>query len=292
MPIRLIVGAVVAILALLVLFLVLIATDTALSVWSQLREMPPFLRIGIALVLVSFTVLITILLWRWFLPSGKSGRRKVRQPDAEALPPVSREDLEDRLVASSREGVDVSEAVDELREQQRRDKGAEIHIAVYGEVSSGKSSLVQAMLPGVSIETDPRAGTTRDINHYQWSSGRGDRIIVSDLPGFNLESDTAAIEECRRAHLVIFLCDSDLTASQMQQLGVLQELGKPLVLALNKLDRYSESEKNQLIERLTTRSGLAAEDVVSISTGGREEVVQLIGADVEQRVERELAPEI
>jgi predicted GTPase len=155
----------------------------------------------------------------------------------------------------------------EIHEQRRRKPSGEIYIAVHGEVSSGKSSLVRAILPGADIESDPRAGTTREATHYSWTAESGDRIVIADLPGFNFDDDSAALEETRRAHLVVFLCDGDLTASQMRQLMYLQEMKKPLVLALNKADRFAEAELHALVGRLCERSTLAAEDIVVIKAG-------------------------
>ena len=60
----------------------------------------------------------------------------------------------------------------------------------------------------------------------------------------------------RRAHLVIFLCDGDLTRSQARQLKFLRELDKPLVLALNKADRYDRQELQSLLAEIQTKTGL------------------------------------
>jgi GTP-binding protein EngB required for normal cell division len=159
-------------------------------------------------------------------------------------------------------------------------------------VSSGKSSLVKAMLPDAEVATDPRAGTTTEIRHYAWQAPSGDRVTITDLPGFNLADDRAAREETRRAHLVIFLCDADLTNSQARQLRTLLELQKPVVVALNKADRYDPQDRARLLAEIASKTGLEAADIVAISTGGREEVVRMLGEGIEQRDARERRPEI
>ena len=193
---------------------------------------------------------------------------------------------------SARQGIDVSDALEEIREQRRRKGSGEVYIAVYGEVSSGKSSLVKALIPESEVETDPRAGTTGEIRHYSWQAQSGDRVIITDLPGFNFEDDMAAREETRRAHLVIFLCDSDLTSSQAEQIQRLLALQKPLVLALNKSDRYSNAELDAVLGEISRKSGLDRRDVVAISTGGKEEVIRLLGEGMEQRSSRDRQPRI
>jgi GTP-binding protein EngB required for normal cell division len=291
MPVRLLVSAFILIAALLVLFLFLLATDTALSVWSQLKEAPVWIQAGYVLILLGATASVVALSWRWFRP-GRKKKSTLQSGIDNPVPEFSAQELETELVTSSKAGIDVSAALSELKEQRKRREGGELHIAVFGEISSGKSSLVKAILPHAEIATDPRGGTTTSIVHHTWTSPSGDSITIADLPGFNLESSQEAVEECRRAHLVVFLCDSDLTASQVHQLEYLRQLNKPLVLALNKLDRFSQEEQSALMDRIRERSGLPEVDVVGISTRGRSEVVQKLGADVEQSIERTSAPEI
>ena len=277
MPLRFLVSIAILLLAFLVLFLVLIASETALTVWHYLKEAPLWVQLGYAVLLLGLPLLTVVVFWGWLRPGRrkKKGRKEQRRQTPEAL--------QNALLESANQGIDVSAALEELREQQRRQGGGEVYIAVYGEVSSGKSSLVNALLPEAEVESDPRAGTTTRIRHFAWQAPSGDRITIADLPGFNLADDSAALEECRRAHLVIFLCDADLTGSQVRQLRFLLELDKPVILALNKADRYSTEELESLLLRIGDKTALPAEDIVAVSTGGREEVVRLLGAGIEQR---------
>ncbi len=284
MPVRLLVSIAILIAAFLVLFLVLIASETALTVWHYLKQAPLWVQIGYAVILVGMPLLTLVFFWNWFRPAKKKKAPEPRQ--------LSEELLQDELLESARQGVDVSEALEEIREQRRRRGTGEIHIAVYGEVSSGKSSLVRALLPEVEVDTDPRAGTTTTIRHYSWEAASGDRVVISDLPGFNFEDDSEALEETRRAHLVLFLCDGDLTGSQASQLRQLLELDKPVILALNKTDRYSGEELRVLVEEIRRKTGLEADDVVAISTGGKEEVIRMLAEGMEQRSSRDRPAEI
>ena len=285
MPIRLLVAIAILIAAFLVLFLMLIATESAVTVWHYLRQAPAWAQFAYTVLLVALPLTTLWVFWKWFRPS----RRGKRAQEPRELSAAS---LQEQLLESAAQGVDVSAALEEIREQRRRRGTGEIYIAVYGEVSSGKSSLVRALLPEAEVETDARAGTTAAVRHYAWQAPSGDRITIADLPGFNLEDDRAALEETRRAHLVIFLCDADLTASQARQLQSLLTLDKPLVLALNKVDRYDAAERERLLAEIRHKTGLGPEDVVAVSTGGREEVVRLLGEGLERREQRERQPEI
>ena len=62
-----------------------------------------------------------------------------------------------------RDDLNVLRVLAELAEQERRRQGGEIYLAVFGEVSAGKSALVRALVPGADAPSDPRAGTTTDI---------------------------------------------------------------------------------------------------------------------------------
>ena len=285
MPIRFLASIAIVIITFLVIFLVLIASETALTVWHYLKGAPLWVQVGYAFVLVGLPLMTLVLFWNWFRPSKKKSRRDEPRE-------ISQQALQDELLESAQQGIDVSQALEEIHEQRRRRSTGEIFIAVYGEVSAGKSSLVKALLPEAEIDTDARAGTTTTIRHYAWESPSGDRVVISDLPGFNLEDDSEALEETRRAHLVIFLCDGDLTSSQAKQLEFLRGLDKPLVLALNKSDRYSNEELEAVLQSLSDKTGLQGGNVVATRSGGREEVIRLLGEGIEQRETRERHPDI
>jgi len=268
-----------------VLLLVLVATDTALSVWRQLAEAPAWLRLAYVVLLGGTTLATTWLAWRWLRPRTRVGRKAGSVVVSEA---TLRADLE----ASHQAGIDTEQVLQELREQRRRKNSGEVFIAVYGEVSAGKSSLVRALLPGAEAASDVRAGTTTQVRHYQWRSERGDRVVLADLPGFNLGEDREILDEARRAHLVIFLCDGDLTRSQFEELSRLRELHKPVVVALNKSDRFDPAELTAVRGRIAERSGVPSEDIVGISAGGREELVRLLADGSEQVETRDRRAEV
>ncbi len=267
MSVRFFIALVLLLVSLLALFIALVATETALSVWQRLEAAPLWLQVSYALVLLGFAGFSVLVAWRWLRPRRRQERRETAKDLSETA-------LQDSLLESASAGVDVGDVLEEIREQRRRKAAGEIHIALFGEVSTGKSSLVRALLPHADAPTDPRAGTTRQVRHFRWQADSEDVVILADLPGFNLEHDPGILEEARRAHLVIYLCDEDLTATQAQQLQRLRDLRKPLVLALNKLDRYSDSERQAILARVVAQSGLAEADVVSIQSGGREEIIR------------------
>lgn len=280
MSVRLLMAAGIVLLGFLALALLLLATDTALSVWERLAAAPAWLRIAWIGGVSVLTLLATFFAWRWLWPVPK------QEPEQKSEP-LDEQSLQDQLNESLQSGVDAGNALAELAEQRRRKSAGSLYLAIYGEVSTGKSALVNALLPDADVPSDPRAGTTLALNQYRWTGASGDEVILTDLPGFNLGDDERVLAEARRSHLVIFLTDGDITASQHQELSRLQALGKPLILALNKADRYSADELRDIRARLAALTGIDSREIVPIQTGGREEVVRLLADGQEQRESRE-----
>lgn len=278
MSVRLLIALMLLLVALVALFVALVLTETVLSVWQRLAGAPLWLQLTYAAALTAFVLAALLLSWRWLRPQ--------RREDPPPAPALTESDLQAGLVASASAGADVEDALYELQEQRRRKASGEIHLALFGEVSTGKSSLVKALLPDADAPDDARAGSTTRVRHYRWRAASGDEVVIADLPGFNLDESAEMLEEARRAHLVVFLCDADLTASQEAQLSALKALNKPLLLALNKMDRYSDAETRSIRNRIIERSGISPEDIVGVQTGGREDIIRQLTDGSEQRESR------
>ena len=284
MQVRLLLFIAILLVAIVTMFLLLLATDTALSVWQRLREAPLWLQVAYTLVLLAVSSGTLLLSWRWLKPGAKKAPAEPRKLDTLSL--------QEELIESAGAGIDVSAALEEIREQQRRVHSGEVFIAIFGEISTGKSSLVKALLPRADLQSDPRGGTTLQVTHYRWQAGSGDAVIIADLPGFNLDTNPEILEEARRAHLVVFLCDSDITRSQMVQIKVLLDMDKPIIVALNKVDRFSDSEAQTIAESISQQVGIGRNDVVFIQTGGREEIIKILSDGSEETITRDRANRI
>ena len=109
-------------------------------------------------------------------------------------------------------------------------------------------------------------GTTREIYHYQWHIDKDDTeqdYILTDMPGFNeqfAELDILAAEEVQRAHIAIYLCDGDLTASQFNELKAILLLKKPCIVAINKSDRYNNEDRQLIISQIQQRIDTLRQD--------------------------------
>lgn len=166
---------------------------------------------------------------------------------------------------SLRELLDDSRVPGEVRDALRDDyrlvevmldklENGHIHIAVFGRVSVGKSALVNALLGEQRFATSPLHGETRDVQYGQWQSFRDGNVFLIDTPGINEVEGEArehlAHEVAARADLVLFVVDGDLTQAEIAALRTLADNRRPVILVLNKVDRYRAAEREQLRDAL------------------------------------------
>jgi GTP-binding protein EngB required for normal cell division len=272
---RLVIGLLILLVFIIAIAAMLFVTESALNVWDRLVEGPRiflygYVAIMAALVLVAFWLVVRLLVKRRISPESR--------PDQ----PLRKQDIEARLREAEKSGVDVSSAQAELQELAARQQSGSIHLCFFGEISSGKSSLIKALVPKADVVISPVGGSTIDIRHYRWRDDSGTQILLTDVPGtggLEGELDEIAVEEAQRAQIVLFICDGDLTRNESQAVQWLLALGKPLVLVMNKSDRYSREEQALLMERLLDHIGdLGSEfdrdQVVAVSAGGDVDVIE------------------
>src|SRR3546814_11684942 len=84
---------------------------------------------------------------------------------------------------------------------------------LFGEISTGKSSLIRALAPHAQVASDARGGTTRAVGHYDGQLPDGRPLVLADVPGSREAGgeahETLAREEAFRAHAVVYLCAGD-----------------------------------------------------------------------------------
>ena len=263
---------------------ILVASDSILSLWQKLQEGPEGLFYGYILGFALFIVLSVIILWRFFaLPKDKKTAEKT------AAESPTEETIKTRVSEAGEAGIDVEAATKELARLSQRQASGEIYLAVFGEISTGKSAVIKALANVEAIAVGVTGGTTRAVHHYAWQSPAGDKLVLADVPGLN-EADgrlnSLAQEEAIRAHIVVYVCDGDLTQSQFVELEALLNMGKPVIVALNKTDRYTQKDLHSIRQRLEQRITERARAVVQIQSGGMEEVVRILSDGREEVIER------
>ena len=147
----------------------------------------------------------------------------------------------------------------------------ELHIAVFGRVSVGKSALANALLGEDAFEVGVLHGTTREAIQKSWREVAGGGVHLIDTPGIDeLDGEARerlAFEVAGVSDLVVFVVDGDMTQRERDALADLARTQRPLLLALNKADRYGDDERERLLDRLRERASgcVRAEDVVAIA---------------------------
>ena len=287
--IRIVIAALILLVFVVAIAALLFVTESALNVWDRLVEGPKALLYGYVAVMAALVAAALWLTWRLVV------RRKSAAPGKLAPDKLSAEDIKDRLSAADAAGVDVSKAQAELRELAARQQSGAIHLCFFGEVSTGKSSLIKALVPDADVAVDVVAGSTTDARHYRWQNELGHEILLTDVPGTGGHDqglDELALQEARRAHIVLFVTDGDLSRQESLAVKDLLVCGKPLVLVMNKSDRFDTAEQaalmQRLLEHLEKLGGEVERDrVVAVSAGGEVEVVERAADGSEDVVRRQ-----
>ncbi len=145
----------------------------------------------------------------------------------------------------------VAQLIEKLENQQ-------VHIVVFGKVSSGKSSLLNALLGKQAFSTSPLHGETKQQQNSDWSQYQDQNMVVIDTPGTDevagKQRQQLAHNAAEIADIILFVVDGDLTASQLKQLQSIAQPNTQILLVLNKADLYTEDELRDLKESLTEKT--------------------------------------
>ncbi|WP_266169996.1 GTP-binding protein [Dyella subtropica] len=147
----------------------------------------------------------------------------------------------------------------------------ELHVAVFGRVSTGKSALGNALLGREAFAVGVLHGTTTQAAQAVLDEAIQDGLVLIDTPGINeLDGEARerlAFEVAEVSDLVVLVADGDLTRDELDALKLLAATQRPVLLALNKSDRYSVDERASLLAHLRERTqGLVrGEDVVAVA---------------------------
>jgi GTP-binding protein EngB required for normal cell division/uncharacterized protein (DUF697 family) len=273
--IRISIGLIILLVFIIAIAALLFMTESALNVWDRLVQGPRIILYGYLAVMA---VLVMTAVW---LVIRLVVRRKI-EPVAAKKRPLDKAEILTRLREAEGAGVNTRAAQAELRELASRQETGSVHLCFFGEISTGKSSLIKALVPTADVAINSVGGSTVDIRHYRWHDKSGTQILLTDVPGtggVEGQLDKVAAEEAQRAQIVLFVCDGDLTRTESKAVEWLLALEKPLVLVMNKSDRYDREEQAVLMQRLLDHlgdlGGESARDlVVAVSAGGEMEVIE------------------
>ncbi|MDP6061095.1 MAG: 50S ribosome-binding GTPase, partial [Pirellulaceae bacterium] len=217
------------------------------------------------------------LVWRlWSRTARKKKLRIQRDKSPSQLSVAERErEVTDNLTAADdlRAGLPTADALrDQLEPIKRRieekRESQKLEIVAFGAISSGKSSLLNALAGCDVFQADAKGGTTVQRNAIPWPGS--DRVVLVDTPGLG-EIDGAsrggiAAESAKDADLVLLVLDGPLREWEFELLRRLGEMEKRVVVCLNKQDWYDESDRASLLGQIQSqiKEYVRADDLISV----------------------------
>nr|APP87999.1 putative GTPase [Paulinella micropora] len=134
-----------------------------------------------------------------------------------------------------------------------------LKVAVVGRTGVGKSSLLNALSGKNLFTTSVRHGSTQRgkstfIDSYDTAVRKIELIDTPGIDEFNSAyGQQIAIRIAQRVDLLLFVIDSDLTKIDLRLLQSFVLWEKPIIIVLNRIDRYSSQDKLNLIRSIRKR---------------------------------------
>ena len=235
--------------------------------------------------------------WRW-----KKKPTEVVGDEGAGHLSLARESLRD-LINDTRlpDGVRESLSHDYDAVQAMLDKldHGHLHLSAFGRVSTGKSSLLNALIGEERFSVSPVHGETRHSSIEAWSELEAGGVYLIDTPGLDEaggeDRESLAKEVAGRSDLVIFVIDSDITDTELDALKAAISEGRPILLALNKSDLYTATERAALLQSIRdkTEGIIDPLHVISVAAQPRPQIVVEIDDEGNEReTERHRDPDI
>jgi small GTP-binding protein len=248
-------------------------------IWQLSYWLPGWLVAPLVLLLLAALALgLAQLVLPWWRRGGNGRPRRSSPPQ----PPAS-----SRREAASRHLEAIDQTLDRVRDEVERDAlrqerqrlqaeldRGDLEIAVFGSGSTGKTSLIRALLNELVGSVAAAMGSTERSARYRLRlEGLPRAVILEDTPGIleggqqGRQREELARRRAAKADLLLLVVDGDLRAAEQEVFDTLASLGKRLLLVLNKCDLRGEREEERLLALLRQRSAgrIAPEDVIAAS---------------------------
>lgn len=150
-----------------------------------------------------------------------------------------------------------------------------VDLVAFGLVNAGKSSLLNALARRATRPAGPIGGTTTELLAEDWCEVVAEvgpyRVRLIDTPGIEEVGDSTrgpiALDAARKGDIVLFVAAEDLTATARAALVDLRLAGKPMLVAVNKMDLLDPDERDEVLRAVRDRlAGLVpSEDILGVS---------------------------
>jgi uncharacterized protein (DUF697 family)/GTP-binding protein EngB required for normal cell division len=174
-----------------------------------------------------------------------------------------------------------------------------LHLSAFGRVSTGKSSLLNALIGEERFSVSPVHGETRRSSMQAWDETDAGGVFLIDTPGLDEaggeDRESLANEVAGRSDLVMFVLDGDITDTELTALKAVLALGRPVLVVLNKSDLYTADELSALLRSVREKTdGLVKpEHVIAAAAQPRPQTVYQVDGDGEETsTERSRQPDV
>jgi len=275
----------------LLLLILSISVVLALMIWLVSAIYQLYIQIAFTapilanLLLLLLMAVITVLIGAviYYIQGGFNfkGKKKKKKLRPQVKAPAEKNEAAQANLQAVRQQV--QQIQDEVAQQALLEKSEVLaanferqafQVVIFGTVSAGKTSLVNALMGRVVGEVSAPMGTTQAGETYSLQlSGIEQQILVTDTPGIleagvmGTEREKLARELATAADLLLFVVDNDLRQSEYDPLSVLAEIGKRSLLIFNKTDLYTDEDQEVIVEKLRSRTQdyISPHDVICIA---------------------------
>lgn len=174
---------------------------------------------------------------------------------------------------------------EQLRSMLTKLEKDQLHVAVFGRVSVGKSSVLNALLGRDAFSVSILHGETTKADMQEWQEIDAGGIYLIDTPGINeidgVQRERVAHEVASRSDLLLFVVDSDLTEVELEALKIVAKSNRPIILVVNKSDQYNDDEilKLRSIIRERVAGIIAPENIIFTAALPAKQIIIIIDED-------------
>ncbi|MFN6067108.1 MAG: Era-like GTP-binding protein, partial [Pseudanabaena sp.] len=254
----------------LVISFVVPLLDRIIQIYQLVAKSSPILGGFVVLLVMGVLAGLFFVTWRYInlfqseptpprpIPDAPTDKIEAAQDSLEALERQV-EQIQDEVMRRS-----LADQTEQLKQNFIRQ---ELRVVVFGVGSAGKTSLVNSLL-GLSLqdiankgEVGATMGTTQLGKVYAPVQFPNLEVPIqfTDCPGIleasllGSDRERSARKIATEADLIVFVVDDDLRRSEFEVLKALTEIGKRTILALNKIDRLTKSDREMIHTSLRSR---------------------------------------
>ena len=269
---------------------------------------PTLGTVYLGLVIAGVVVLAGLSTWLlyklWRNTANKKQRRHRRRQNPSVMSPAEQQrELSDNL-GTSREftgddnvSVELRAEIDQgLTELETKQESARLEIVAFGTISSGKSTLLNALAGRQVFASDVVGGTTTTRSEIPWPGN--DEVVLVDTPGLaEVRGESRAAEAAlaaKNSDLVLLVVDGPLKAYEVDLVNKLTEMEKRVLVCLNKEDWYDDEQQEQLVSQIAKQlPAITPADVVAVRAGTVSRLRVRIAADGSELQEQfEMPPSV